>query len=251
MQTINIQNLFKREFQVNSYHTDLNGKVSIPSIFSFFQEIAWEHASLYGFGYNDLKDHNSFWVLSRIHLEVEKLPKWTDRFTLSTWPSGTEGPFALRDVIISDDEGQQVIRATSSWLIVDAQSRRPRRPDAFKDRMPICDTIRATSSNAPKINYSDGTPLGAVQHTVGICDIDVNGHINNTKYIEWAINSFSENEYRRAAIRQVDINFLSEGFCNDVCIHKTEAVDEQTRRTSIIRLTDGKLLAVVKVVANH
>ncbi|MDY0254579.1 MAG: thioesterase [Tenuifilaceae bacterium] len=248
MQTAEIKDFFKREFKVNSYHTDLKGKLSIPSIFLFFQEIAWEHASMYGFGYDDLKDHNSFWVLSRIHLQVDILPSWTDDFTLSTWPSGTEGPFALRDFIISNSAGEQVIRATSSWLIVDAQTRRPKRPDAFKDRMPICDTIRATNCNAPKIDTPEGETIHEIQHTVGVCDIDVNGHINNTKYIEWAINSFGEEEYKEVSIKQVDVNFVSEGFCNDCCRHTTERIDANTRRTSITRKHDGKVLAVVRVI---
>jgi acyl-ACP thioesterase len=251
MKTDDIKNFYKREFQVNSYHTDLNGRLSIPSIFLFFQEIAWEHASMYGFGYDDLKDHSSFWVLSRIHLEVDELPKWTESFTLTTWPSGTDGPFALRDFIIANTQGQQVIRATSSWLIVDAHTRRPKRPDAFKDRMPICDTIRATPCNAPKVGNSEGKLIHEVKQTVGVCDIDVNGHINNTKYIEWAVNSFSENDYKNLSINQIDVNFLSEGFCNNVCTHRTEAIDNTTRRTAIVREDIAKVLAVVSICSGQ
>lgn len=247
MGKIDITNKFKREYQVNSYHSDLNGQLAIPSLFSFFQEIAWEHASVFGFGFNDLKEHNSFWVLSRIHVEIDALPKWTENFVLYTWPSGTDGPFALRDFVITDIQGKPLVKATSSWLIIDADSHRPRRPDAFKERMPICDSMRATNYNAPKIDTKTAEQIREVRHTVGICDIDINNHINNTKYIEWAINSLGEDEYNKGIISKIDVNYLSEGFCNDKCIHKVEACDSTSQRISIIRETDNKTLALIRV----
>lgn len=247
MSHIDTNNFFTKSLSINSFHTDLNGKLSIPSLFYFFQEIAWEHATIHGFGYEDLKSQNQFWVLSRIHLEANVLPSWTETFNLSTWPCGTDGPFALRDFVVTNHAGEQVARATSSWLIVDAQSRRPKRPDAFRERMPVCETIRATAGNAPRIGSDQGATLSEIQQTVGICDIDVNGHINNTRYIEWAVNSIQIDEYLHKRVTQVDVNFLSEGFCNDVCIHKTDTIDSNIRKTTITRESDKKNLAIIQI----
>ncbi|MFA5649478.1 MAG: acyl-ACP thioesterase domain-containing protein [Bacteroidales bacterium] len=236
-----------KQVMVNSYHSDLNGKLAIPSIFAFFQEIAWEHATQNGFGFNDLKLHNSFWVLSRIHIEIEKLPKWTDGVTLTTWPSGIEGPFALRDFVFSNETGETLIKATSSWLIVDATLRRPKRPDTYKSTMPIYTDIRATQTNAPKIIVSQGQAIAETQHKVGVCDLDVNGHINNVKYTEWALNLMPHREYKENPICCIDVNYLAEGFYGDSCIHKLQRINSNCLMANITRVEDNKALALISI----
>jgi medium-chain acyl-[acyl-carrier-protein] hydrolase len=246
MSVNDFSNFYTKQLHVSSFHSDLMGKLSIPSIFSFFQEIAWENATLYGFGYEDLNSHNLFWVLSRLHVEINHLPSWTESFKLATWPSGTDGPFALRDYVMIDKNDEVFARASSSWLILDSATRRPKRPDAFREKMPVCDTTRATV-NAPRIDNSVGEIICEKDYKVGVCDIDVNGHINNTKYIEWAINSFSVEDYSKATIKAIIINFLSEGFCDDVCTHRTELIGDRIRKTRITRIADAKNLAVVEI----
>ncbi len=208
----NTKEFLTKEFTVNSYFTDLNGNLSVRSLFELFQEVAWEHATLNRFGFHDLYDQGYFWALSRIRVQVNRVPKWTEHFNLTTWPSGTEGLFALRDYQMYDNQGNVLIGATSSWLIVDLKTRRPQRLDAFKDVMPIRDDIRATHGNAQRIDIPQQSPLFVSTEKANISDIDVNGHVNNAKYIEWATNSLPINEYKNLILKEIEVNFLSEGF---------------------------------------
>lgn len=204
-----------RDFKVSSYQIDVKGFISIPSLLSLFQEMAWEHATINGFGYEHLKEHGFFWALSRVRVEIKSLPKWTEDFSLTTWPSGVEGPFALRDFQVRNSNGDILVGATTSWLIVDIKTRRPQRPDTFRERMPICDSFRATGTNSQRIIFPTGNPDLEYKTTSRVSDIDVNGHINNTKYAEWAINALPLDLYRNISIKELAINFLAEGFCNE------------------------------------
>lgn len=235
-----------KKIPIASYFTDLSGELSIPSLFLLFQEVAWEHASINGFGYNDLDNQGLFWVLSRIHTEINEMPKWTDSVVLTTWPSGTEGAFALRDFTVENEDNKRLISATSSWLIVDIESRRPKRPNTFKERMPLCENFRATNGNAPKIKASSGTPFSSYQIMPRIADIDVNGHINNTKYIEWAINSFPMDFYLKNRICGLSINYLAEGFCDEMCSVTIVKTDERTLISEITRDSDKRKLCTVQ-----
>jgi medium-chain acyl-[acyl-carrier-protein] hydrolase len=243
----NSKSFLTKELFISSFHIDLKGRLSINSLLLFFQEIAWEHATLNGFGYEDLKDQGFFWALSRMHVDIIALPQWTEKVKLTTWPSGTDGPFALRDYLIENEKGEKLIGATSSWLIVDINSRRPQRPDAFKDRMPICDTVRSVNSNAQRIDSNEGINYNSFNNTSRISDIDVNGHINNTKYVEWAVNAFNIEDYRSIEISKIDVNFLSEGFCNDTCNIATSIISETQYQTKVTRETDSKPLALVLI----
>lgn len=211
----NSREFLTKEFRTNSYFTDLNGNLSIPSLFELFQEVAWEHATKNSFGYEDLLHQGYFWALSRIKVQIHRIPKWTEQFNITTWPSGTEGLLALRDYQIYNSKGEVLIGATSSWLIVDIKTRRPQRLESFKGIMPIRGDIRATEVNAQRIDMPIGSPQYSTSVIARISDIDVNGHVNNAKYVEWAMNSFPLSEYKILNIKDVDVNFLSEGFCDN------------------------------------
>lgn len=238
-----------KDFTVNSFHSDFKGNLSLPSLFALFQEIAWEQATLKNFGYEHLREKGNFWVLSRVSVEITQLPPWTEKFSIITWPSGVEGLFALRDFLLFDNHGKRLVGATSSWLVVDIKSRRPQRVDAIKDRMPISNAIRAINGNARKISK----PLGSLDsdcHIISrVSDIDVNGHINNTKYIEWAVNSISQNDYRDTNIYSVDVNFLSEGFCNESFTISRYKPDNNEFVINIKRDGDNKDIALVKFLS--
>ena len=50
---------------------------------------------------------------------------------------------------------------------------------------------------------------------VRISDLDVNSHVNNVKYTQWALDMMRERDHREWVIQEYDINFLSETFLGD------------------------------------
>ena len=86
-------------------------------MFYQMQDIAWEHANLLGFGYDTLKKEQQFWVLSRLLVKIGRRPVWAENFTLETWSRGTDGFYGYRDFNFVDETGENIIQATSSWLV--------------------------------------------------------------------------------------------------------------------------------------
>ncbi len=238
---------FTKEFMVNSFFTDLRGRLSLPSLFSLFQEMAWEHATNNKFGYVHLQKQGLFWVLSRISVEILRMPNWAETFFITTWPSGVDGLFALRDFELFDYNKQVIVRATTSWLIVDVNSRRLHRLDDFRERMPVCETYRATKANAGRIGNTKNVPSVIFESRAAISDIDINGHINNTKYVEWAINSFSEEAYKATTIERITVNFLAEGFSGDELAIRSFDLDDVKMVSVVTRKSDGRSLAIVEI----
>lgn len=113
------------EITIHSYEIDFKSRLNIFSLFNYFQEIAWEHAGILHFGLEDLSKRNLFWVLSRVRVEIDRLPQWNEKIKLVTYPRGIDGLFALRDYEIYDSNDNRIISASSSWLILNAQNRRP------------------------------------------------------------------------------------------------------------------------------
>ena len=136
-------------YAIRSYEADIHGKASLPAICNLMQESAWKHAHAMELGFEHLMDRNQAWVLSRLMLEINDLPEWREEIHLATWARGIHRLFALRDFLITGRE--TYIRATSSWLVIDLETRRPKRIEDLMDRMVSFEEKSACSRNADKI----------------------------------------------------------------------------------------------------
>ena len=234
----------KHDISVHSYDVDFNSRLNVFSLFNYFQEIAWEHAAILHFGLEDLSAKNLFWVLSRVRVEIERLPLWTEKLTLITYPRGNDGLFAIRDYEIFDSKGVRIIGGSSSWLILDFKNRRPVRLSDL-DFPFMTNERRAITVNASKIADAKVEPTKTYGLTVKTSDIDVNYHVNNTRYIEWAYNSFPLEYHKDNLIKVVEVNFLAEGKEDNKLTIDQFKISETENVVAIKRVEDSKELCRV------
>lgn len=174
------------EFQVRTYECQPSGAMNLHCLMHHIQEIAYQHAERYGFGYSWMERDNVYWVLINFRMEITALPIFGQKVKLVTWPSGYELIKAFREFQGFDEEGKELFRATSEWMILDRDSRMPKRPDDFDFHFPkkgerlLGDIDRLR----PEDEYRD---VGNI--TVPYSSIDLNGHVNNTEYVKWGVDA--------------------------------------------------------------
>jgi medium-chain acyl-[acyl-carrier-protein] hydrolase len=206
-------------FKIKSYQSDQNGKLTLYSLFHLLQECAWDNARLNNFGYEYLESKNAFWVLSRVKVEMKEYPEWKDEIEIKTWPKGTDGFFAIRDFQIFKN-GKVIGNATSYWLILDKDSKRPKRLDDFNF---IHENFLSESAIDKKLErISIGGNISKLEkRKVYTSDLDVNKHVNNATYVRWILDSYFSKGQN--SILEFEINFTSELLLNDeFVVHKGE-----------------------------
>ena len=201
--------IFVEELTIPTYFVDSEQKMTTPSIFLLLQEVAWKHASQYGFGFRDLQAKEVFWVLSKIKLIVHDYPKWGDFLRIETWGKEPELLTAFRDFQGFDKVGHKFFDATSSWHILNTTNNRPQRMDDFREQFPIPEGKHAIEQKPEKL------PTHENLHETNLCkvlpsDIDMNLHVNNTKYIQWVLDSFSFDFLEQHILTEIEVNFLSQ-----------------------------------------
>jgi len=221
--------IYERTYPVNVYETDIKGELSPVSLFNFFQDIAGRNASQLGFGRENLMASRNIWVLSRMSVEIEKMPfHWSD-IKIKTWPRGTDGIFAVRDFEITSDSGEVIVSAASSWVVVDFDTRRLQRPDkALSDLNIEFPEKRAMEKNAIKINALPSAGNTIIEYKVTISDLDINQHVNNAMYLKWALNSYGIEYITSHSPVAIDVNYLNEGHLEDT-VFITSAPDPENK----------------------
>jgi medium-chain acyl-[acyl-carrier-protein] hydrolase len=200
---------WKESFRVRTYEVDFRNKIKLNSIFNFLQETASNNAEQLGFGYNDLIKDGLFWVLSRARINISKYLSLGEEVIIETWPKGIDKLFALRDFKIYNSTGDVVGTATTCWLMVDSKTMRPTRPDSLSTKVPPHSIEPAISETPGKIIEPEAK-IAVAEKVIGYSDIDINQHVNNVRYVEYVLDSFTQNEFTKKMISTMQINFLSQ-----------------------------------------
>ncbi|HUW93548.1 MAG TPA: acyl-ACP thioesterase domain-containing protein [Bacteroidales bacterium] len=208
--------VFERKYSVNVFDTDLTGRMSLGSLFNYFQDLAGRHASVLGFGREHLMTNGFIWVLSRMTVEIERLPLSWEEVTVRTWPRGTDTIFAIRDLEMYDSDNKRIAAASSSWVIIDYNTRKVQRPDkALSFLNATFPETKALASNAAKVPLLPADNRVVSEMVASLGDIDVNHHVNNARYIFWVTGTYEPEFITAHAPGLVEVNYLAEGYRGD------------------------------------
>jgi acyl-ACP thioesterase len=149
----------------------------------------------------------AIWVLSRQKLVMADWPNWGDELLVRTWVRPIRGPLIHRDyeMLIGD---RKVGEGAASWLTLDASTRRPVRPGVAGEQL-ACRQDGALALTPEKIALRrDLAELASFR--VRNSDLDLNGHVNNTRYAQWILDSAPPEAHRIYRVDRYTVNFLAE-----------------------------------------
>lgn len=200
-------------FTVKTYECQADGSIKLHVLMQHLQEVAAVHAEHLGFGYDRLNQINSCWVLSNLRIEIDRLPRWNEKVTITTWPSGHSRVVATREFIGKDPHGSELFKAGSEWMVLDRQKNRPKNLLRLGLGLPESGpkTIAGKLTRLePRSSYSE------VEHVrVPYSSIDLNGHANNTEYVRWAMDALRRTFQFKGTIRFAQATYLAEVFEGD------------------------------------
>jgi acyl-ACP thioesterase len=225
---------WRTEHVIRSYDVDPHQTARLPALCRFMQEAAYHHAEHLGLGHAFLSDQGMAWVLARQRIQIDRLPKWGDRVHLRTWPSGRDRLFFYRDFEITDGDGNRSLIASNAWSLIDIEKRERVHSDIYLS-LDIPEGEKVFDTKLGRVKGCDGAEQLSIPVTYG--DLDLNGHVNNVRYIEWLLNSLPTAFHSSHILTDLEINFLGEarheqtvGVCsaeyNACCYSHTLKVDD-------------------------
>ncbi len=176
--------------------------------FDYLQHLAACHAECLDFGMSALKENGLIWVLSRLKLHLDSAPRFDDVLRIETYHNGTEKIFAKRQFILSSAvTGKRFGYASSFWLCLKLPNLRPCSPaTALKLEEHVNTDREDFFPMLDKLPSADGTD--PVTHSVSGTHIDLNDHLNNTFYCEYALDWLSRKLNRKTVhLKEIQVNY--------------------------------------------
>jgi len=208
---INKVDVWQEDFLVRFGSIDRSDRMTLHTVFEFFQEVAISHAENLGVGREDMAQTGQGWVLSRMSVVVDRRPNYTETVKVRTWPSGFEKFFAVRNYQILDKDDKAVVSSRSLWLIVDIEKRRPLRPQVAMESLPMngLNALPPEANGAAGLAERDNLKEAACRKAC-YNDLDYNKHVNNSRYIQWIEDTLDLRVLENADKIRLDINYLNE-----------------------------------------
>lgn len=239
--------LIEATYTIRTFDVDSAGFLRPTTILGYLQEAASEHLTLLGIPVKALIADGLTWVLSRVHLRIERYPKRGEELTVRTWPSLREGRFSCREFELLDHGGSVVARATSSWAAIDLATRRPVRID----RLP---PYPLTPRRAIADDFATIPPLLEPQteehFRVRRSDLDMNCHVNNMVYVGWALDAIPDDLAERLRPVSLEIGYRAEALAGEEITVSSACSEEDSATLVLQKITaaDGRELARLRTV---
>ena len=237
---------FSGNYQILSFDVDFKGRAHLRALMNYLQDAARGHSIREGFSVFDLFKKGITWVVSRYHLRVSRYPELGENILVKTWASAKNGYYALRDFEVYDEKGNKILSATSSWMIIELNTRRPVKVEnLFPDELVL--PRRALEDDFPSLPIVETLDY-KVDFRALFEDLDFNRHVNNVVYSCWAVEAMPQEVLFSSRPVELEINYRSEVFYGDQIEVITQKPGTQNDFwiQQIFNLTTGKEVARVR-----
>lgn len=247
-----MNDIFKKEYKINIFNVDSEHKCRFSTLVDFLWDVVISQSDYLGETKEGFVHNQYIWVLLKYDITIYEYPKFRDTITVDTKVLGSKKFYGYRQNTIKNSEGKIIGEVFSTAILIDFEKRRPVRISSSQseiyglngelDEVPPLDDI-------PKIqkeNYIKDYP-------VRYSDIDSNGHVNNVKYMEMAIDTLPRSILDEYKLFNIKVLFKKETTDGDILHISSEVIyNENNDITTIHNITsnNGNLLTKLQFIWN-
>lgn len=179
------EGVYEAEFKVTKEMTAGNEQMQPGDFARELEKITEAHLRSFGMNRESLLEEKKIWVISWNDIRISRLPKVGETVILRVWAGKKRAGMFSRFYGCYSAQGEALAGASSFFTLIDAETRTIAAPTEKIEQIPVVSL--ANEGKLPKMiqvfpeNFAQQT-----ERVVAPDEIDKNGHLNNTHYIDWA-----------------------------------------------------------------
>lgn len=202
-----MDHIFRKTYTVTDNATDRFDRLRPSMLLFFVQDAATSHCAGLGMDWDSMAAKGMFWAVTRTKAEIYRLPRHGETVTVETWPMATTRVAYPRATAIYDAQGELLARTVSLWVLMDIEKRSMILPG--KSGLDFTGADLGTELKPP-LGLPSITGEAVSHRTVHYSDLDINGHLNNCRYLDW-VDDLTDSEFHRThSLREMVICYIAE-----------------------------------------
>ena len=199
--------VYRVNFDILNNDTDRFGRLKASSILSMMQDAATRQCALLELSREALAPKRLFWAVTRQYIQISGSARVGSTVTVETWPGVTSRVAYPRSTVGFDEQGNELFRAISLWVLMDMDSRSLVLPG--KSGLDFTGISRGGELPVPA-SLTPAKLSGHRQRQVVYSELDCNGHMNNTRYLDWMADLLPSAFHQDHPLAEFTITYLSE-----------------------------------------
>lgn len=176
---------FSREEEITFGQCDKNLNIHLSTLLQQFVATASFHCQAYGLTHETLIEEERAFIVTRLMVQIHRMPKCFDFLAVTTYLDGVKGPYYQRVVQWEDREGNVYASGRSDWVLVNPVKKTMYRPNKEDEFFGTVCPIAITCESCEKINIRDLDLVELGTHQVKWSELDANGHVHSGNYGDW------------------------------------------------------------------
>lgn len=199
--------IYRETFRVAGNHVDRYSRLKPSALLDMLQQVATSQCALLDLGWAKMAERRLFWAVTRQHIQIARLPMAGETITLETWPGITSRVAYPRSTVAYDAKGNELFRAISLWVLMNMDSRTMVLPG--KSGVEVTGIERGNELAVPG-SLAPVKLAGDRQRTVVYSELDCNGHMSNTRYLDWMMDLLPSSFHENHPLVDFTVTYLSE-----------------------------------------
>ena len=225
-----MSNIFEKEYKINIFDVDSEHKCKFSSLVDYLWDVVISQSDYLGETKEGFVHNQCIWVLLKYDITIYEYPKFKDTITVDTKVLGTKKFYGYRQNTIKNSDGKIIGDQSEIYGL-----------KGELDEVPPLDDI-------PKIQKEDYIKDYPIRYS----DIDSNGHVNNVRYMEMAMDTLPRSILNDYELFNIKVLFKKETTDGDTLHISSEIINDDTNEiTTIHNITSentGKLLTKLQFI---
>ena len=213
---------FTKKIGIKYSDTDYLGRLTPARFLEFLQEASMIHGDMLGYTVNGLKELGHAFAITDWHIVICRTPKIREELNISTW-IGSLGKMRLqRNYRVADAMGRPVSECAARFIFIDLEKRRPENfiNSMNNPEMKSIPTIMKDEKFQMR-RPEEADLFSSREFTVERGALDTSLHVNNTKYLEWAMDDVPDGIFDAMELYDIRVVYRKECTRNDRVTAKT------------------------------
>ena len=241
--------IFTKNYEINYYDVDYKLKCKLSSIINFICDVGTRQSESIGGGLEYCTKNNCAWVFYKYDIKMFRYPVFGEKISITTEPIGFKKFYGLRKYYIKDEKGNLVGEALALFFLINIEKRRPMRIQPEQYDFYGVDGDMDYDISMEKIEKMENEQYSRT-FDIRYSDIDSNKHVNNVKYIEWALEVVPIDIITNYELKRIKVNFEKEiSYGNKIqSVCETRIIDkEKLNSYHVIKSSEGKELTMLEL----
>lgn len=217
--------IFEHKYEVVVKDLGKSNKVSNKAILGYMEEIASLHSSTVGQGVDDLEKNGTAWVILDWKVKVLNRCGYGENVTAKTWVRENNKFYSYRDYEIYDSKNNLIAVGTSKWVLIDIKTKHITKIDDELGKKYKTEYNKNVFNEEKLEKIKEPIEyVSNIIYTVKRSDIDINKHVHNLNYLDFAYETLPKEIYEKEELKNVRINYKHELKYGDTvkCLYSNE-----------------------------